>query len=681
MPVDAESLALIVMTAITAVAAGAAVVLVRDALRSRRRVAALQAEVERQGDLIWDLREAEERARSLLDGQGDLIVRRSGQGAITYANDAFCALAGRPREELTGTLFDFAKDAPATRETREGGVTRRVEAIRTAGGMRWIEWQDMAVRGAVRGQPELQSVGRDVTAHREAGRAAAQARDAAEAANRAKSQFLATVTHEIRTPMGGILGMADLLIDTRLTPDQATYARAIKSSGEALLSLIDEILDFSKIEAGRLDLDEKPFILASLIEDAAELLAPRAHAKGIEIAAAVAADLPMRVRGDAGRLKQVLLNLAGNAIKFTEAGGVIVRAVRQGGDVAFSVEDTGIGIAPEKLGVIFREFEQAESGSTRRFGGTGLGLAISQRLVERMGGRIGVESRPGAGSTFRFALALPPADGEIAAGAAAGGRRVLVASPSPIVGPALTAMLAGSGFPVTVATDAARAAELVAAEPFGTVLADRSFGLEATAALAARGLAAGRRVVALVTPAERPDLARLTAAGAAGYLIKPVRAASLLAQVAGRMPALPANDDAEPAPTRPLAGLTVLLAEDNEVNALVARTVLAKLGAEVVWATDGREAVAAHARRRFDAVLMDMHMPGLDGPGAARAIRAAEAAQGLARIPIHALTANMRQEDRDACRAAGMDDFLVKPFDSDDLVALLRPQPPPARSA
>jgi PAS domain S-box-containing protein len=319
----------------------------------------LEERIEALSDYNWELREAEERARSFLEAQGDVIVRRDGDGRITYVNDAFCAIAGRPRETLEGTAFalDILEDGGAA--VLPDGTRIYDQKIASADGARWIAWREVAVRGSAAARPETQSVGRDVTDRAETERALADARDQAEAANRAKSRFLAMVSHEIRTPLNCILGMAGLVLDTSLTPEQATYAKAIKTSGDTLLSLIEEILDFSKIEAGKLDLEARAFALGALVEETIELLSPRAHDKGIEIAAYVSRRVPTQVIGDAARLRQVLLNLAGNAIKFTESGGVAV-TIEPGiwpDEVQIVVRDTGLGVAPEAQARIFREFE------------------------------------------------------------------------------------------------------------------------------------------------------------------------------------------------------------------------------------------------------------------------------------------------------------------------------------
>src|SRR5215213_3563489 len=308
-------------------------------LRLELRLAKIRCE--ELADSTWELKEAEARATSLLEAQGDLIVRRDSGGRITYANDAYCALTGTARDALLGTTTVLPSLQEGRARTLPDGTRLHDEQIMTADGARWLAWRDVVVWTEQAEHAEVQSVGRDVTDHIEAERALAEARDAAEAASGAKSRFLAMVSHEIRTPLNGILGMAGLLLDTPLTPEQITYVKATKTSGDALLSLFEEILDFSKIEAGKLELQTEPFPLTSLVEDVVEWLSPRAQAKGLEIASDVDERLPERVMGDATRLRQVLLNLAGNAIKFTETGGVsVIAEPRGGGEIVFEVRDT-----------------------------------------------------------------------------------------------------------------------------------------------------------------------------------------------------------------------------------------------------------------------------------------------------------------------------------------------------
>jgi len=660
---------------------------VRRRARRRAERRAWRERLEELLDRNWELRENEERARSFLDAQGDVIVRRDGEGRITFVNDAFCALAATPRQALLGTPFRLEVIEQGNTQFLPDGSRAHDQRIATREGARWIAWREVAVRPAqAEAKPtsaEVQSVGRDVTDRVEAQRELAAARDQAEAASRAKSRFLAMVSHEIRTPLNGIIGMADLLLDTTLTPEQTTYAKAVKSCGGTLLSLIEEILDFSKIEAGRLDLDIAAFDLPALLEEIVELMAPRAHAKGLEIAAHIEDHVPRRLVGDGPRLRQVLLNLAGNAIKFTEAGGaaILVAAGPRPDEIRFAVRDTGIGIAPGEQSRIFHEFEQADLTAARRFTGTGLGLAISQRIVERMGGRIAVESAPRQGSTFGFTLALPRAATAAAPAAAApdlSGRAALIVSASPIEAPLVARRLQQWGAQTRIAAETSEAAAALREaarrssnaldnaldKPWDTLLIDHALGLDACRSLAALAASTVARRIVLITPAERHELPALQAAGMNGYLVKPVRIVSLAAQVGGApLGGAPDAFDRSAAPDRA-----------PSVAGNAGRALLRRLGHRPTLARDGAAAVAAwHAARAagapYDLVLMDLHMPGTDGIEATQRIRGAEH-EGK-RTAIFALTADALSEDRDACLAVGMDGFLTKPLDRERLAEVL----------
>ena len=656
--------------------------------RSRNLRSALRAAEKRAEELAdsnWEMKEAEERARGFLEAQGDLIVRRDNTGHITYANDAYAVLAGVTRDELIGRMHQLEILEQGEAATLPDGTHAHDQKIPGPFGERWIAWRDVALR--IGSKTEFQSVGRDVTDRVNAEHALSDARDQSEDANRAKSRFLAMVSHEIRTPLNGILGMSDLLLDTPLTAEQSTYTRAVKTSGETLLSLIEEILDFSKIEAGRLDLEARPFDLPGMIEEVVELLAPRAQGKGLEIASFVDDRVPTRVTGDAIRLRQVLLNLAGNAIKFTDHGGfaIVVEPGIWPGEITFKVRDTGIGIPAEEQSKIFLEFEQGETGAASGAGGTGLGLAISRRIVERMGGTIRLESAPGIGALFEFTVALAPTE-DLKRGPSSTtdftGKNVLIVSPVAIEAPLLARRLVNWNAKVAIVPDVDAAAAILPERAWDALIADHALGEDTLIRLARLTTKSVPHRIVLITPPARQRLPELKKSGFNNYLVKPVRAVSLAAR-------LDAADDAScnmldnieesvsivPEASAQTAGLSILVAEDNEINALLARSLLVKLGHRPVVAVNGGDALeswfgARAAGTPYDLILMDVRMPGIDGLEAARRIRAAEA-KGGPRVRIIALTANAYPEHREACLAAGMDGFVVKPLDRERLMRAL----------
>jgi two-component system, sensor histidine kinase and response regulator len=648
--------------------------------------------------LLASLRRSEEKNRLLalqVEQSSDAIFSHDQSGIITSWNRGASRLygysaaevIGRPLRELDlwggrGAHVDAAgaiveRGMPASFETcakTRGGLLVEVSVVATP-----------FRNEAGRPMGELTIV-RDISALK-------QKEAAAEAANRAKSEFLATMSHEIRTPMNGVIGMTALLLDTELTREQRDYAETVHRSGEALLAIINDILDFSKIEAGRLELEPVPFALRETLAETVKTLASLAHAKSLELAYEIRPSVPDDLVGDTGRIGQILVNLVGNAIKFTEQGEVAVRVdaetvTAENVTLRVAVQDTGIGIAPDKSRLIFDAFAQADASTTRRFGGTGLGLAICRRLVERMGGRIWLDSELDRGSTFHFTLVLErarvPIPKRVAAPShALQGLPVLAADDNATNRRLLEAMLTAWGATPTIVEDGRMAlAELERARATGRafrlVLLDARMpdldGFAVAERIRREPALAGVTVMLLTSDVMSGDLARCRTLGVARHLVKPFTPSELLSAVLLALgqsidpttPFVPVGRDAS------ARRLHVLVAEDNAVNQRVIVRLLEKMGHIPIVTFNGQEAVEAYESRPFDLALMDVQMPVMDGLAATKAIRESEALHpGRRRLPIMALTAYAMRGDRERCLAAGMDDYLTKPVKPAELSAAL----------
>ena len=545
----------------------------------------------------------------------------------------------------------------------------------------WVSTTKMPLRNSDGRIVGTFGISRDVTQLKQTQKELERARDAANAASRAKGDFLANMSHEIRTPMNAIIGMTELLLDTDLTPTQREYLQMVLESGDALLELLNDILDFSKIEAGRLELERVPFDIRDALGDTLKSLALRAHSRGIELAFSIDSSVPFAVQGDVGRLRQVIVNLVGNAIKFTEQGEVVleVRAETQSDSecvLRFSVRDTGIGIPAEKQQQIFEEFQQADSSTTRRYGGTGLGLAISARLVQMMGGRLGVESEPGRGSTFSFSATfgitdVAPHDHRMRS-VVLTDTRVLIVDDNATNRRILFDMLTNWGLKPTLATDAREAfAYLQEAargdDPCGLVLSDVNMpdvdGFEMAAWIRDEDTLASTPMIMLTSAGRPGDADRRSSLSINAHLLKPVKQSELfdaIVTVLGASSAETAPVEEVPSTVPALQSARVLLAEDNPVNQRLAQGVLEKLGCHVTIAENGNQAVAAWSAHQFDVLLMDVQMPEMDGIEATAEIRRLEQTLGR-RTPIVAMTAHAMTGDRERCLEAGMDDYLSKP--------------------
>jgi len=691
---------------------------VRDSRRAIRADAGHRAELEHAHRDVEaevkvrtrELAESESRYRSLSASSPVGIFEADRQGELVYANPRFFEILAEPEARCLGLgwldVVHPTERIAVHREWREaigcGSPFHRE--------MRLIGKDDAVAWLVMRASPRIDEHGapigwvgtaEDITARKAAEAGLVEARESALEVARLKSEFLANMSHEIRTPLNGVMGMLELAIGTDVASERRDYLETAMTSADSLLTVINDILDFSKIESGKLEIEKTPFDLRECLASAMRILSLRGAQRGLEIACDVAPGVPNRVIGDPTRLRQVLMNLIGNAIKFTEQGEIVVR-VRRGDEGArdrleLSVSDTGIGIPVDRQRAIFDAFSQADGSTTRRFGGTGLGLAISSRLVSMMGGRLGVESEPGRGSTFRFTIDLPEdpdATRSAAVAASLGGRCVLVVDDNETNLEILTHMLQREGARVLSALGARAAlaslkqASIVQA-PVELVILDHQMpymdGLQLAAEIR-RLYPPAPALVLLSSSGFHGEADRCHQANFAAILTKPVFSADLATAVARALPVIPAPAApraealglAPPAPpvtapasaAEPVLGLEplrVLLAEDNPVNAKVAVALLQRRGHQVVAVVDGRQAVERFRSEPFDVILMDVQMPELDGFAATAQVREIERERG-GRIPIVALTAHAMKGDRERCLVAGMDGYATKPFKADELM-------------
>jgi PAS domain S-box-containing protein len=673
------------------------------------------------------LRESEERFRGTFENAAVGIVHTDAAGRFLLVNDKFCNIVGYRCDELIQKTFrdiTHSDDVAASNEPFMALMRGELPAfglekryVRKDGSLVWVEVFVSLKRDAA-GKPAYAiAVLQDISERKQLEAKLRQAMESAEAANRAKDEFLANVSHEIRTPMNAILGMTELALDTTLSDDQRQCLNTVKSAADNLLVIINDLLDFSKIEAGKLELAPADFSLRAAVGDTLRALAVRAHKKGLELIYHVQPDVPDALFGDAGRLRQVLLNLVGNAIKFTEEGEVEVQvtsdewrvtsqehwpeeAAEDSTDPArhstlvtlhFSVRDTGIGIPPDKQERIFRAFEQEDTSTTRIYGGTGLGLTIASQLVALMGGKITVDSAPGRGSTFAFTARLGiqphPTDTTGQPPTVLRGLPVLIVDDNATNRHILEEWLRGWQMKPAAVGDSLAALDALwhgsaCGRPYALVLLDSRMpnvdGLALAGQIRQRGELSATRII-LLTSGDRPaDLARSSELRIDAHLLKPVQPHELLETIYRVLQGDEAEEmkDEKGSPVRDSyliphpSALQILVAEDNEFNAQLLEQLLGRRGHRVRVANNGREALAQVDEGAFDLLLLDVHMPGLDGFQVIRTIRERERSAG-GHLPVLALTARSRKVDRDQCLAAGMDDFLAKPIQAADLEAAI----------
>jgi two-component system sensor histidine kinase/response regulator len=646
--------------------------------------------------------------RALIDNVPDFMYVKDLESRFVLANASLARSIGvkGPNELLQKTDFDFYpkelasayyEDEQSVIHSKQPLFDRKEESFDRQGNEVWMLTTKVPLFDRAGQVTGIAGVGRDITGRQKVEGEMQRAKEAAEAASRAKSEFLANMSHEIRTPLNGVMGMTDLALETQLTPDQREYLETVKSSSDSLLAVINDILDFSKIEAGKIELEVMDFNLRDALEATLKTLALRAHEKGLELLFELAAEVPEAVRGDSGRLRQIVVNLVGNAIKFTSDGEVAlaVKALETEGEqclLQFTVSDTGIGIPLEKQELIFEPFAQADTSTTRKYGGTGLGLTISTRLVRMMGGKLWVESAPDRGTRFHFTTWVGIARSQtdpirtIAKPEMIRGVKVLVVDDNHTNRGILQRMLQQWGMKSTAVEGADEAlAQLSfareAGEPYALILMDvlmpttDGFGL--VERIRQNPQLATTTIMMLTSARHRGDAARCRELGVQAYLLKPVRQSELREAVARAIGAKDQEGEISSitqvsvqGAQEPSSFLSILLVEDNAVNQRLAARLLEKRGHRVLVAANGRQALAALEKEAFDLVLMDVQMPEMDGLEATAAIRKKEQLSGNHQEVI-ALTAHAMKGDQERCLEAGMDGYLSKPIRKQELDALL----------
>lgn len=707
-----DNLSSAMITIVTASIAGLIFAFRHDPIiQNHEEKKATKLRFEKLEDKAWELSESEERYRSIAEAFDDLLVMRDHKGKILFCNPEFSTSFGKTVSQITNTYFaPIPKHFSNSKEQIDKaislgpglGLETKEVAFETNEGLKWFSWLDLPVRGEDNNGAVILSVARDITSYKIAEQSLKEARGKAEQANRAKTRFLAMVSHEMRTPLNGVLGMSKLLKGTSITDEQQTYIDSISTSGSSLLHLIEEMLDITMIEAGRFKLQERNVDIRQLMSDIIELISPRAFSKNIGLGLFVDSQVPQVVHTDPARLKQIIINLLGNAIKFTQSGGVSLQChvgnidtLNNTANIIFKVLDTGPGLNVEDQKRIFQEFERVDDENTRNVDGAGLGLAISKAIADQLGGELGLVSSSKKGSIFSLDLTfnfVSNAIDDAKISMTLYGKNILLASRNVMEADCLQKQIKANDGAVKHITnlDGIKSA-LKNSHDYDTVIFDpQSFANENSEDdveelvyhIKACSDNSDLSVIVLMDPAERKKLSYLLDKGADAYLIRPVREISLLNVLSGnfvketsdiqyeeRQQKLSTPQEFE----QQLMGKTILLAEDNDINKMLVTACLTKSGAKVDHAANGALAVELYKTGKYDAVLMDMHMPILDGIEATIKIRSFEKNQNKNNATkIIALTADDQQSSRQSAFDAGMDDFLQKPIDPTVLVDTLK---------